>query len=90
MSWFLNGKIIPFASSQKENEKNTNLMMTSSTPMTFIHKLMDTIRFIDEEAPSMSREDVLDHVRARLVDITHAFVAYPHCANFSLMPEGGE
>ena len=62
---------------------------STSLNMTFIHQLMDTIKWIDEEAHLLSREDVLDKVRARLVDITHAFVAYPHCANFSLMPEGG-
>ena len=56
--------------------------------MTFITQLMSTIKWIDEEAPQLSREDVLDHVRAQLVDITHKFVAYPHCANFSLMPKG--
>ena len=59
-------------------------------PMTFIVNLTDTIKWIDEDAPGLSREDVLDGVRARLVDITHKFVAYPHCANFSLMPEGDE
>ena len=56
--------------------------------MTFITHLMSTIKWIDEEAPKLSREDVLDHVRVQLVDIAHKFVAYPHCANFSLMPEG--
>ena len=59
-------------------------------PMTFIVKLTDTIKWIDEDAPRLSREDVLDGVRTRLIDITHKFVAYPHCANFSLMPEGEE
>ena len=58
--------------------------------MTFIVQLMDTIKWIDEDASGLSREDILDKVRARLVDITHKFVAYPHCANFSLMPEGGK
>ncbi len=59
-----------------------------ANPMTFIVKLTDTIKWIDEDAPRLTREDVLDGVRTRLVDIVHKFVAYPHCANFSLMPEG--
>ena len=62
----------------------------SAQLMTFIVNLTDTIKWIDEDAQGLSREDVLDGVRARLVDITHKFVAYPHCANFSLMPEGEE
>ena len=56
--------------------------------MTFIHALTDTINWIDNEAPELSNKDVLDGVRTRLIGITHKFVAYPHCANFSLMPEG--
>ena len=58
--------------------------------MTFIHALTDTINWIDNEAPELSNKDVLDGVRTRLIGITHKFVAYPHCANFSLMPEGEE
>ena len=56
--------------------------------MTFIKELLATIEWIDSDARQLSREDVLDKVRARLVGITHRFVAYPHCSNFSLMPEG--
>jgi len=55
--------------------------------MTFIYELRDLIRWIDEDAQYLDQSDVLDGARTRAVSILQKFVAFPHCENFSLMPE---
>jgi len=56
--------------------------------MSFVHELRDMIRWIDTEAQLLEKEDVLDGARVRALTILQKFVAYPHCNNFSLMPDG--
>jgi hypothetical protein len=53
----------------------------------FIEELQAAIRWTHEDAERLSREDLLDGARARFVALAQRFVAYPHCSNFSLMPE---
>lgn len=53
----------------------------------FIIHIQKTIQWLDEEAHTLSREDLQDSVRARMVELAQRFVAYPHCENFALMPE---
>lgn len=55
--------------------------------MSFIHEIRDLIRWLDEDAQHLGHEDVVDGARVRAVAILQKFVAYPHCNNFSLMPE---
>jgi hypothetical protein len=55
--------------------------------MSFVVELRELIRWIDETGPSLSKEDVLDGVRVRAVSLMQRFIAFPHCENFSLMPE---
>jgi len=56
--------------------------------MTFLLDLRDFVRWLDRDAKSMSKEDLIDGVRVRLLTLIHKFLAFPHCSNFSLMPEG--
>ena len=56
--------------------------------MTFLLDLRDLVRWLDRDAKSLSKEDVVDGVRVRVLTLIHKFLAYPHCSNFSLMPEG--
>lgn len=56
--------------------------------MSFLLDLRDLVRWLDRDAKSMSKEDVIDGVRVRILSLIHKFLAYPHCSNFSLMPEG--
>ena len=55
--------------------------------MSFVVELRELIRWIDETGPSLSKEDVLDGVRVRAVSLMQRFIVFPHCENFSLMPE---
>lgn len=42
--------------------------------------------WVDNEARLLSKDDLLDGFRNRVLELTRDFVAYPHCENFSLMP----
>jgi hypothetical protein len=52
----------------------------------FVDHLQNMIRWIDTEAQQLSKEDILDTVKARMLRMAKKFIAYPHCNNFSLMP----
>ena len=52
----------------------------------FVDHLQNMIRWIDTEAHQLSKEDILDTVKARMLRMAKKFIAYPHCNNFSLMP----
>jgi hypothetical protein len=53
----------------------------------YIEDLQAAIQWTHEEAEHLSKEALLDGARARFVALAQRFVAYPHCSNFSLMPE---
>ena len=54
----------------------------------FVTDLQDMIAWTHEPAIlDLSKEDLVGEIRARLLTLTQQFVAYPHCANFSLMAE---
>jgi len=53
----------------------------------FIVYIQKTIDWLDADALSLSREDLHDSMRVRMVELAHRFVAFPHCENFALMPE---
>ena len=52
----------------------------------FVDHLQNMIQWIDSEAQQLSKEDILDTVKARMLRMAKKFIAYPHCNNFSLMP----
>ena len=56
--------------------------------MSFLLDLRDLVRWLDRDARCMSKDDVIYGVRVRVLSLIHKFLAYPHCSNFSLMPEG--
>lgn len=51
--------------------------------------LQDLMRWIDTDAQLLNREDLIDGFRIRVLELTRDFVAYPHCGNFSMMPDLG-
>jgi len=59
----------------------------SDQPLSFIVYLQRTIDWLDEGALQLSREDMHDSMRVRMVELAQRFVAFPHCENFALMPE---
>jgi hypothetical protein len=52
----------------------------------FAKKLQAIMTWVDNEARILSKDDLLDGSRTRVLELTRDFVAYPHCENFSLMP----
>ena len=52
----------------------------------FAKKLQAIMMWVDNEARILSKDDLLDGFRTRVLELTRDFVAYPHCENFSLMP----
>ena len=52
----------------------------------FVEQLQNMINWIDTEAPGLSKEDALDSMKIRVLVLAKKFIAYPHCHNFSLMP----
>ena len=52
----------------------------------FAKKLQALMMWVDNEARILSKDDLLDGFRTRILELTRDFVAYPHCENFSLMP----
>jgi len=61
--------------------------MSEEQHASFIVYLQHTIQWLDEKAMHLSKEDMHDSMRVRMVDLAQRFVAYPHCENFALMPE---
>lgn len=55
--------------------------------MTYLVDLRDMVRWLDEDAARLDKADVLDGARVRALDLIHKFLAFPHCENFSLMPD---
>ena len=54
---------------------------------TFIHQIQNFIEWIDTDASHLTKEQVLDGARIRILVMAKKFIAYPHCHNFSLMPQ---
>jgi hypothetical protein len=52
----------------------------------FIEEIQALNRWLDDEAQTMSREDIIDKVKVALISIVQRFLSYPHCSNFALMP----
>jgi hypothetical protein len=55
--------------------------------MSFVLELRDLIRWADEDAVRMDKDDILDAMRTKVLTLLQKFVAYPHCDNFSLMAD---
>ena len=62
-------------------------MASSSVNHTFVHQMRNLVDWIDSDAPHLSKEEILDGVRVRILIMAKKFIAYPHCHNFSLMQQ---
>ena len=60
-----------------------------ATDMTdgFVDKMQAFMEWIDHEAQHLTKEDILDGAKLRVLVLAKKFIAYPHCNNFSLMPQ---
>ena len=66
--------------------------MTSSSSVnnTFVHQMQNLMAWIDSDAMHLTKDEILDGVRIRVLVMARKFIAYPHCHNFSLMPQPKE
>jgi hypothetical protein len=49
--------------------------------------MQNMIAWIDTDARHLSKDDVLDGIRVRLLLMIKKFISFPHCHNFSLMQQ---
>ena len=61
-----------------------------STSHTMVQQIQNLIDWIDSDAVHLDKATVLDGVRVRVLVLAKKFIAYPHCHNFSLMPQPKE
>ena len=62
----------------------------SSSNHTFVHQIQNLIDWIDNDAKNLRKDEILDGVKIRALVLAKKFIAYPHCQNFSLMPQPKE
>ena len=55
-----------------------------------VQQIQNLIDWIDNDAVHLDKPTVLDGVRVRVLVLAKKFIAYPHCHNFSLMPQPKE
>jgi hypothetical protein len=65
-------------------------MSTSSVNNSFVQQMQNLMSWIDSDAQHLAKEEILDGVRVRILVMAKKFIAYPHCHNFSLMPQPSE
>ena len=61
-----------------------------SASHTMVQQIQNLIDWIDNDAVHLDKPTVLDGVRVRVLVLAKKFIAYPHCHNFSLMPQPKE
>ena len=55
----------------------------------FPQELQSLLTWIDTDATRLDKEQLRDAFRVRVLCLMEKFIAYPHCSNFSLMPDEG-
>lgn len=58
---------------------------SSSSSHTFVHQIQNLINWVDSDAQHLTKEEILDSIKIRVLVLAKKFIAYPHCQNFSLM-----
>ena len=60
--------------------------MPSTEKCSFVSQIQSLIEWVDGPATLLTKDDILDSLKARVLVLAQKFIAYPHCENFSLMP----
>jgi hypothetical protein len=63
--------------------------MASSSSHTFVHQIQNLINWVDSDAQHLTKEELLDSIKIRVLVLAKKFIAFPHCQNFSLMQQAG-
>jgi hypothetical protein len=71
----------------KSHIKTTMTASSSSVNNTFVHQMQRLMEWIDSDAQHLSKDEILDGVRVRMLVMVKKFIAFPHCHNFSLMQQ---
>jgi hypothetical protein len=58
-----------------------------STSHTFVHQIQNLINWVDSDAQHLTKEQLLDSIKIRILVMAKKFIAFPHCQNFSLMQQ---
>ncbi len=66
---------------------NNNNMSSSSSSHTFVHQIQNLINWVDSDAQHLTKEELLDSIKIRVLVLAKKFIAFPHCQNFSLMQQ---
>ena len=61
--------------------------MSSSSSHTFVHQIQNLINWVDSDAHHLTKEEILDRIKIRVLVLAKKFIAFPHCQNFSLMQQ---
>ena len=62
-------------------------MAVMSTSHTFVHQIQNLISWVDSDAQHLTKEELLDSIKIRILVLAKKFIAFPHCQNFSLMQQ---
>ncbi len=60
---------------------------SSSVKNTFVQQMQNMMGWIDSDALHLTKDEILDGIRVRLLVMVRKFIAFPHCHNFSLMQQ---
>ena len=61
--------------------------MAASSSHTFVHQIQNLINWVDTDAQHLTKEEILDSIKIRVLVLAKKFIAFPHCQNFSLMQQ---
>jgi hypothetical protein len=54
---------------------------------TLVHQIQNLVNWIDTDARHLTKEELLDSMKIRILVLAKKFIAFPHCQNFSLMQQ---
>ncbi len=63
------------------------MALSASINNTFVHQMQRMMEWIDSDAQHLTKEEILDGIRVRVLVMVKKFIAFPHCHNFSLMQQ---
>ena len=61
--------------------------MAASSSHTFVHQIQNLVNWIDGDACHLTKEELIDSIKIRILVLAKKFIAFPHCHNFSLMQQ---
>ncbi len=63
------------------------IKMAASSSHTFVHQIQNLVNWIDGDECHLTKEELIDSIKIRILVLAKKFIAFPHCHNFSLMQQ---